>query len=88
MEPSEKSSITMHSETLIATIFGLLIFFTVSRLIFSSWRSFPIAIVLLLVLVIELAVTRTDYDHEHEHDYEEEEKLASQTGAGGVKDFA
>ncbi len=32
--------------------------------------------------------TPYNFDHEHEHDYEEEYKLASQTGAGGVKDFA
>jgi hypothetical protein len=38
--------------------------------------------------VIELPVNRTDHEQEHEHDYEEEEKLASQTRAGGVKDFA
>jgi hypothetical protein len=42
--------------------------------------------VFLLVLVMELAVNRID--HEHEHDYEEEHKVASQTGGGGVKDFA
>jgi hypothetical protein len=41
-----------------------------------------------LVLVIELPVNRIDHEQEHEHDYEEEEKLASQTGGGGVKDFA
>jgi len=40
----------------------------------------------LLLLVIEWAVNRIE--HEHEHDYEEEYKLASQTGVGGVKDFA
>jgi hypothetical protein len=44
--------------------------------------------VLLLVLVIELPVNRIDHEQEHEHDYEEEHQRASQTGAGGVKDFA
>ena len=72
---------------MIATIFGLFIFSTVRGNLFQpacfSNRNRARA-----RARDRIAVTRTDHEQEHEHDYEEEEKLASQTGGGGVKDFA